>query len=171
MDNHGLAINRKYFYEPAACRAAIALGVLIFLVSSAGQAANGFVPVNQFGYELGAESRAYLMANGSENGATFEVISSGGKTVCSKAIGIQLSQWGKLTVYSLDFRVDLAGTSISSHKRPASPQRLNQDLIRFLEDSATDESFCEHPRDLGPNCPVPRHPSLIVPGHPYSFAL
>jgi endoglucanase len=110
MSNDCVAINGKHFYGQRVSRPAIALGILVFLLSSAVRAESGFVRVNQLGYELGAESRAYLMANGSESGATFEVRNSGGKTVCSKPIGSPLGQWGKFTVYSLDFQVDLAGT-------------------------------------------------------------
>jgi endoglucanase len=74
------------------------------------RAANAFVRVNQVGYEVGAESRAYLMSAGVETGATFEVVSAAGKTVQSGVVGVAVGVWGKFNVYGLDFRVNEAGS-------------------------------------------------------------
>jgi endoglucanase len=91
-------------------RAVAALSLLIFLMVPTGRAANAFVRVNQMGYEVGAQSRAYLMAGGSESGAVFHVIDANGTTVVSSAIGAQLGTLGKFTVYALDFKINEAGT-------------------------------------------------------------
>jgi hypothetical protein len=66
MSKPCVAIKGK-FCGLAVCRAAIVLGLSIFFLSPAVRAEKGFVRVNQLGYELGAESRAYLMAEGPES--------------------------------------------------------------------------------------------------------
>ena len=163
--SHCLAINGKHFYGHAASKPAIALGILVFLLSSAVRAENGFVRVNQLGYELGAESRAYLMANGSESGSTFEVRNSGGKTVCTKPIGSPLGQWGKFTVYSLDFRVDLAGTytievdgpfpAVSPSFRMDTAEHLYSqgiaNALNFYQNERDGDNFIETPLRTAPS--------------------
>jgi endoglucanase len=62
------------------------------------------------GYEVGTDSRAYLMSTSSESGAVFQVIDSRGATVFSSAVGASLGTWGKFTVYALDFEIDSSGT-------------------------------------------------------------
>ncbi len=91
------------------CGAIAALCLLILFTAPAGRAANAFVRVNQVGYEVGAESRAYLMAPGSETGAVFHVINAKGVSVFSGAVGANLGAWGKFTVYALDFRISDGG--------------------------------------------------------------
>src|ERR1700730_16153410 len=91
------------------CEAAALLGLLLFLVAPTGRADSAFVRVNQLGYEVGTDSRAYLMSTRSENGAAFKVTSSKGVTVFSRTIGAKLGTWGKFAVYALDFEVDNAG--------------------------------------------------------------
>jgi endoglucanase len=72
------------------------------------QAAMGtaFVRVNQLGYAVGSQAkRAYLMASGTENGATFSVKNSSGAVVYSAPIGANLGKWSASypDVYALDF--------------------------------------------------------------------
>jgi endoglucanase len=119
MNNLCAAIHGKRSYALGVCRAAIMIGISISFSAAAVRAGSGFVRVNQLGYELGTESRAYLMAEGSENGGTFEVVNSGGKTVVSKAIGAQLGKWGKFTVFSLDFQANEAGSYIIEVEGPS----------------------------------------------------
>ena len=78
---------------------------------AAGSAA--FIRINQLGYATTATKRAYLMASGSEAGATFSVRNSGGTTVASGTVGTSLGSWSSSypDVYALDFEsVTAAGT-------------------------------------------------------------
>lgn len=87
------------------CSAAASAVFLLFLTAPVGRAAPGFVRVNQLGYEVGAESRAYLMSPGSETGAVFTVVNARGATVFSNAVGSPPCTWGQFTVYPLDFKI------------------------------------------------------------------
>jgi len=62
------------------------------------------------GYEAGAKSRAYMMSDTAETGATFKVIQSTGETVFSGAIGANLGAWGAFQIYALDFQASERGT-------------------------------------------------------------
>ena len=65
-----------------------------------------FVRVNQLGYAAGSQAkRAYLMASGTESGATFSVKNSSGTTVYSAPIGANLGKWSASypDVYAVDF--------------------------------------------------------------------
>ncbi len=67
-------------------------------------AASAFIRVNQVGYVTAASKRAYLMASGSEAGATFAVKNSSGTTVYSASVGSSTGKWGTFAdVYALDF--------------------------------------------------------------------
>jgi endoglucanase len=87
-----------------------ALSILFLSGASISRAESAAVRVNQLGYELGSESRAYLMASGSESGAVFHVINSKGTTSFFGAIGANLGAWGRFTVYALDFKIGETGT-------------------------------------------------------------
>jgi len=79
--------------------------LIFFVMTTAAYAQTAFVRVNQVGYVSGSSKRAYLMASGSETGATF-VINSGGSTVFGPAaIGANLGSWSNTykNVYALDF--------------------------------------------------------------------
>src|SRR5215469_16911912 len=79
-------------------------GVVLLAASLYAQSA--FVRVNQVGYVAGSSKRAYLMASGSESGATFSVKNSSGTTVFGPAaISATLGSWssGYPDVYALDF--------------------------------------------------------------------
>ena len=81
---------------------------LVFLCCVCSLAAWGsaFVRVNQAGYVSGGSKRAYLMASGSETGATFVLKNASGSTVFGPAaIGANLGSWSSAypDVYALDF--------------------------------------------------------------------
>jgi endoglucanase len=93
-----------------AIRIGLILGLMLASASLA-RAQSAYVRVNQVGYEAGnAPFRAYLMSTAPENGATFEVVNSDGKTAYSGHLGALLGIWSnsrKLSyqVYALDFNV------------------------------------------------------------------
>ena len=69
-------------------------------------AGTAFVRVNQLGYAAGSQAkRAYLMASGTDSGATFSVKSSSGATVYSAPVGANLGKWSASypDVYAVDF--------------------------------------------------------------------
>ena len=69
--------------------------------------------VNQVGYPLAADKRAYLMASAPATGAPFTVTDSGGRAVASGRVGPDLGRWsGRFPhVYPIDFsRVRRSGT-------------------------------------------------------------
>lgn len=101
-----------------------AYGVLLAGRSpAAGSAAGeGHVRVNQVGYPLGADKRAYLMASVPAPGAPFTVTDGDGRTVAAGRAGPDLGRWSRRYphVYPLDFtRVRRAGTFILSIGGPA----------------------------------------------------
>lgn len=83
---------------------------LSFITATLASAQTAFVRINQLGYEVGVDNRAYLMSLGSESGATFRVTNAEGLTVFSGSIGAKLGVWGKFNVYALDFKVGDTGT-------------------------------------------------------------
>jgi endoglucanase len=91
------------------CGAAVALALLVLKAAPAARADTAVVRLNQLGYEVGTDSRAYLMATRPETGAVFAVIDAKGATVFSQAIGANLGTWGNFTVYALDFEIASAG--------------------------------------------------------------
>jgi endoglucanase len=64
-----------------------------------------YVRVDQVGYDVLGSKRAYLMASGSEAGATFSVLDAGGRAVLSGTVGGNLGAWSASFpyVYALDF--------------------------------------------------------------------
>ena len=79
---------------------------VVVLVAASLYAQSAFVRVNQVGYVAGSSKRAYLMASGSESGATFSVKNSSGTTVFGPAaISANLGSWSSSypDVYGLDF--------------------------------------------------------------------
>lgn len=97
-------------------------------------AQTAFVRVNQVGYPASATKRAYLMTSTTETGATFTLVSSGGATVYSAAIGAKLGSWGTFSnVYALDFdSYSVAGTYTIKVTGPAAATSL-----AFVIDSAS----------------------------------
>jgi endoglucanase len=91
-------------------KAFAALSLLLFFSASAARGQKAVVRVNQLGYEVCADGRAYLMAKGAESGALFHVINSKGTVVFSSPVGANLGAWGNFAVYALDFQIDDPGT-------------------------------------------------------------
>src|SRR5215469_16668286 len=78
----------------------------VILLATTLHAQSAFVRVNQVGYVAGSTKRAYLLASGSESGATFSVKNSSGTTVFGPAaISANLGSWSSSypDVYGLDF--------------------------------------------------------------------
>ena len=129
---------------------------ILFLLNVPMLSAAAFVRVNQVGYPATATKRAYLMASGSEAGATFSVKNSSGTTVYSAAIGANLGAWGTFPdVYALDFdSVSAAGTYVISVAAPiaaTSPSfRIDTAANLYSTPLANTLSFYENERD-GPN--------------------
>jgi endoglucanase len=132
--------------------------LLLLLTTPAAYAQSAFVRVNQVGYVAGSSKRAYLMASGSESGATFSVKNSSGTTVFGPTtIGGSLGSWSSSypDVYPLDFdSLMAAGSYTISVSGPIAASSSS-----FKIDTATNVytmplshalSFYENERD-GPN--------------------
>src|SRR5258708_9105668 len=134
-----------------------------------GRGASGYIRVNQVGYVGSSTKRAYLMASGSESGATFAVKNSAGSTVYSAAVGSSLGAWGTFTsVYALDFDpVSTAGTytiSVASPIAATSPAfKIDTGANLYATPLANALYYYETSRD-GPNY----FPNAFqtAPGHP-----
>lgn len=136
---------------------ALLLHLLILANAASGQQA--FVRINQLGYELGADSRAYLMSLGSETGASFRVMNSHGLAVFSSGIGSELGVWGKFKVYALDFKIVDSGSyaievsgpvpAISPRFEVAPPHRLFSEglrnALRFYQNERDGRHFIRTP--------------------------
>lgn len=103
----------------------------VVLLAATVYAQSAFVRINQVGYVAGSSKRAYLMASGSESGATFSVKNSSGTTIFGPtAIGSSLGSWSSTypDVYTLDFDpLSTAGTytiSVSGPIAASSPSFL-----------------------------------------------
>jgi len=96
--------------------------VLVFAACApaARPAETGFIRVNQLGYELGANSRAYLMAEHPHNGGVFNIENEKGARVFAGLVGANVGIWGKFTVYPLDFNVSECGTYVIKVEGPFS---------------------------------------------------
>src|SRR5215469_3129247 len=94
----------------------------VVLLATTLHAQSAFVRVNQVGYVAGSTKRAYLLASGSESGATFSVKNSSGTTVFGPAaISANLGSWSSRypDVYGLDFdTLTTAGTYTISVSGP-----------------------------------------------------
>ena len=127
----------------------------LLLLSSVATAQSAFVRVNQVGYTSGGSKRAYLMASGSETGATFSVKNSSGATVFGPAaIGASLGSWSTAYPdnYALDFdTLTAAGTYTISVSGPiaASSPSFKIDSAANVYTSALDNSlyFYQNERD------------------------
>jgi endoglucanase len=132
--------------------------LIVVLAATAAQAQSAFVRVNQVGYVSGASKRAYLMASGSETGATFVVKNSSGSTVFGPAaIGANLGSWSGSypDVYALDFDSFVtAGTysiSVSGPIAASSPSfKIDTAANVYATPLANSLYFYENERD-GPN--------------------
>jgi endoglucanase len=136
---------------PRTCAELAVFVIVILLMPSVGRAESAFVRVNQMGYEVGTESRAYLMAPGAENGAVFHVVDSKGTTVLSRAVGANLGAWGKFTVYALDFTIGETGAftiDVDGPLRATSPSfRVATPRQLYSQGLANALSFYQNERD------------------------
>ena len=119
----------------AAALAAAALGIGAYGAllggssPAAGSAGEGCVRVNQVGYPLSADKRAYLMASVPAARAPFTVTDAGGRVVAAGVVGPDLGRWSARYrhVYSIDFsRVRRAGTYAVSVGGPAPARSVIQ---------------------------------------------
>jgi endoglucanase len=159
--NRSVCGNRRSWRErlTRGCAAIVLLGALIPFGSSVGGAENAIVRVNQLGYEVACDGRAYLMTTGSESGATFQVLNAKGVSVFSSPIGVKLGSWGKFAVYALDFKVASAGiftidvngpmpASSPSFRIGSSEQLYSQGLanaLNFYRDERDGQHFIQTP--------------------------
>src|SRR5713226_5109414 len=137
-------------------------------LAHAARGSSAFILVNQVGYVGSSTKRAYLMASGSEAGATFAVKNSSGTTVYSAGVGTSLGAWGTFSsVYALDFdSVSTAGTytiSVTSPIAATSPSfKIDTASTLYTTPLANALYYYETSRD-GPNY-IPN--SLrTAPGH------
>ena len=129
-----------------------------------------FVRVNQLGYATGSQAkRAYLMASGTENGATLSVKNSSGTTVYSAPIGANLGKWSASypDVYAVDFPgVTTPGTYSISVAGPvpaqSPPFRIDTAANLYSGALANSLSFYQTERD-GPGF-IP-NALRTAPGH------
>jgi len=170
----------RYGPGRALCRNAgvmVALGALLGAsatmkpaVPARAAAGTAFVRVNQLGYAVGSQAkRAYLMASGTESGATFSVKNSSGATVYSAPVGANLGKWSASypDVYALDFpAVTAPGVYSISVAGPIAAQspsfRVNTAANVYSGALANSLSFYQTERD-GPDF----IPSALrtAPGH------
>ena len=79
--------------------------VLLGTVPVRAETGSAYVRVDQVGYDVQGSKRAYLMASGSEAGATFSVLDAHGNAVFTGALGADLGSWSTSYphVYAIDF--------------------------------------------------------------------
>jgi endoglucanase len=127
------------------------IGWLMLAATPGARAASAFVRVNQLGYEVGTDSRAYLMSTVAENGAVFKLVNPKGVTVFSRAIGATARTWGKFAVYPLDFEIDAAGTyaiEVSGPANATSPNfQIGSAKQLYSQGLANALSFYQNERD------------------------
>jgi endoglucanase len=149
--------------------AATVLALTLSLPLARAASGTAFVRVNQIGYAATASKRAYLMASGTETGATFKVKNAKGATVYSAHIGANLGSWSSAypDVYALDFgSVTTPGTYsiVTSGPIVGSSPRFVIDTAAKVYAEAVENalSFYQNERD-GPNF----IPSALrtAPGH------
>jgi endoglucanase len=127
------------------------VGLTALMAPTCMPAGNAFVRVNQLGYETDAQNRAYLMSMTSEHGAIFRVVNSSDETEFSGPIGADLGDWGKFTVYALDFRVAESGSytiEVSGPVSAISPQfRIDKPEKLYSGALANALNFYQNERD------------------------
>ncbi len=134
------------------------LAFTVGTVPTRAAAATAFIRVNQLGFATGSQAkRSYLMASGSEAGATFSVKNASGATVYSAPVGANLGKWSAsyTDVYALDFNsVSTAGTYTIAvtGPMPATSPSFRIDTATNLYSGALSNSlfFYQTERD-GPN--------------------
>ncbi len=98
-----------YLSERFVFRGLFQAALFCFCALTAARAQDGFVRVNQIGYESGRTARAYLMTRAPETNATFRVEDAAGVVLTTAPLGASSGTWGDFTVYPLDFRVRGSG--------------------------------------------------------------
>jgi endoglucanase len=141
-------------------RLALAVGLYIFLLPTApARAANGYVRVNQLGYESGRLMRAYLMTLGPDDGASYSVQNSDGMVVYSAAVGSRVGLWGGFSVYALDFRLrknDLYTIAVTGPIGAVSPSfPVDSALALYSAPLANALYFYQNERDGADFIPTP----------------
>ena len=136
------------------CAGAAVVFLLLFILARPAEAQSAFVRVNQIGYVSGSSNRAYLMASGSEAGATFQVRNSSGAQAYSAPIGANQGSWSKSYpfVYALDFSsLATPGTytiSVSAPFVASSPNfRIDTAANLYATPVSNALSFYENERD------------------------
>ena len=99
------ALNRTGWLAVVATTTGLAVG-------AGGQtlAPNGYVRIDQLGYETGKAARAYLVTTASDAGAVFEVRDGFGQAVFTAPVGAPVGKWGSFAVTPLNFSVSKRGT-------------------------------------------------------------
>lgn len=108
-------MNAHYYskanYNPKICRKMfLALITGPALIATSLIAQTSFVRVNQVGYELNQQSRAYLMSAASAQGTKFKILDSQGSAVTTGTVGSDLGTWGSFEVNAIDFALSKSGT-------------------------------------------------------------
>jgi endoglucanase len=160
-----------------AARRGVAAALLALLCAAsaaaapaAGSTTTAHVRVNQIGYAVSSHAkRAYLMASGSEAGATFSVLGSSGRAVYTAPIGAALGGWSVRYphVYALDFNaVTAPGTysiRVNGPIAAGSPAfRIASATRLYARPLANSLSFYRNERD-GPD--FIRSALRTAPGH------
>ena len=166
-ESSALRTNASLYLSPRLRKIQAAVIVMLALLTTA-QAQSAFIRVNQVGYVSGSSKRAYLMAAGSEAGATFLLKNSSGVTVYSAPVGSTLGVWGTFTnVYPIDFdSVSTPGTytlSVTSPIAASSPQfKIDSAANLYTTPLSNALYFYQSERD-GPNY-IP-NALRTAPGH------
>ena len=98
-----------------------AASVLIFcglFATGSAFARDGYIRVNQIGYESDTSMRAYLMTAKAASGARFTITNAAGQVVITGATGATLGSWGAFNVYPIDFRLKAPGVYTISMGSP-----------------------------------------------------
>jgi endoglucanase len=124
--------------------------LFVSLLGSQAHAENGYVRVNQIGYEAGLPARAYLMTRAFGN-AKFSIIDSSGATAASGSVGALLGTWGHYSVYPIDFnlsRADVYAIVMSNGVSATSPTfRVDTPEHLYTQPLANNLYFYENERD------------------------
>jgi endoglucanase len=124
--------------------------LVVSLLGLTAHATNGYVRVNQIGYEAGLPARAYLMTRASGN-AKFAIIDSSGTTAASGSVGALLGTWGHYSVYPIDFTLskhDVYAITMSGGVSATSPVfRVDTPENLYTTPLANNLYFYENERD------------------------
>ncbi len=159
--------NRARAFSSRVLLRILCVALTVFAGIGAAHAASAYIRVNQVGYTTTQTKRAYLMASGSESGATFSVKNSSGTVLDSGSVGSSLGKWGTFTVYPIEFdSVATAGTytiSVASPIAATSPSfTIATPANVFSAPLANSLNYYETERD-GPNYIA--NPLRSAPGH------